>query len=197
MKRHLFLTGPAFSGKSSLIKHCLGSRLELAGGFCTELSADGTGALMGCTLFPTAAAGGAEGYEKALFLDLRQDPAAHDSEVFRGVGVRLLEEAAWYPFAVLDEIGGIDLIIPQFREALDTLLTSELPILGVIKPREEQEQMRHMLGLGDRIDGFGERLRRILLEDPHTEILDMEKGNGKAEEMIRSWTEEYTAVFGM
>ena len=114
MKRHLFLSGPAFCGKSRLIRERLGTRLQAAGGFCTELSASEDGGF-GCRLMPAAMAGGAEGYEKELFLDLRFSPPSHDSEVFRQTGVRLLEEAVWYPFAVLDEIGGFELIIPQFR----------------------------------------------------------------------------------
>ena len=148
MKRHLFLSGPAFSGKSRLIREQLGRNLQNAGGFCTKLCKAPDGSVLGCAMIPTAAAGGAEGLEQELFLDMRSFPPAHDSEVFRSLGVRLLEEAAWYPFAILDEIGGIDLIIPQFRNALDSLLDSELPILGVIKSREDSEQMRRLLGPG-------------------------------------------------
>ena len=113
MKRHLFLSGPAFSGKSRLIRKQLGSGLQNAGGFCTELCKAPDGSMLGCAMIPTAAAGGVQGLERELFLDMRSFPPAHDSEVFRVLGVRLLDEAAWYPFAVLDEIGGIDLIIPQ------------------------------------------------------------------------------------
>ena len=40
MKRKLFLCGPAFSGKSRLIRDALGRQLQAAGGFCTELSSD-------------------------------------------------------------------------------------------------------------------------------------------------------------
>ena len=36
MKRHLFLSGPAFSGKSLLIREQLGRNLQNAGGFCTK-----------------------------------------------------------------------------------------------------------------------------------------------------------------
>ena len=119
MKRHLFLSGPAFSGKSRLIREQLGRNLQNAGGFCTKLCKAPDGSVLGCAMIPTAAAGGVEGLELELFLDMRSFPPSHDSEVFRSLGVRLLEEAAWYPFAILDEIGGIDLIIPQFRNALD------------------------------------------------------------------------------
>ena len=198
MKRKLFLCGPAFSGKSRLIREALGRQLQAAGGFCTELSSSGDGSMLGCTLMPAAAAGGVEGFEKELFLDLRQFPPLHDSEVFRESGVRCLEEAEWYPFAVLDEIGGMDLIIPQFRVALENLLQSGLPVLGVVKTEEDAEQLRQLLGPGQRFREFSERLHRALQADPDTEIIfissDAEAEAGAA---VRAWAAEYAAIPGL
>ncbi len=197
MKRHLFLTGPAFCGKSYLIRELLGTRLQAAGGFCTEMSTDDTGNLIGCCLLPAAMAGGAEGFEKELFLDMRTFPPLHDNEVFRETGVRLLKETEWYPFGVLDEIGGIDLIIPQFRFALDELLASELPILGVVKTREEAEQMRQSLGPGERFREFSERLHMMLESDPNTEILTISADPQKeAGDAVAAWITEYASLPG-
>ena len=182
MKRKLFLCGPAFSGKSRLIREALGRQLQAAGGFCTELSS----------------AGGVEGFEKELFLDLRQFPPLHDSEVFRESGVRCLEEAEWYPFAVLDEIGGMDLIIPQFRVALENLLRSGLPVLGVVKTEEDAEQLRQLLGPGQRFREFSERLHRALQADPDTEILYIDSdAAAEAGEAVRAWAAEYAAIPGL
>ena len=198
MKRKLFLCGPAFCGKSRLIRDALGRQLQAAGGFCTELSCADDGGMLGCTLMPAAAAGGVEGFEKELFLDLRQIPPLHDSEVFRGSGVRYLEEAEWYPFAVLDEIGGMDLIIPQFRVALNTLLRSGLPVLGVLKTEEDAEQLRRLLGPGQRFREFSEQLHRALRLDPDAEILYIETdAEAEAGEAVRAWAAEYAAVPGL
>ena len=197
MKRHLFLSGPAFCGKSGLIRQTLGRKLQAAGGFCTELSAAEDGSLLGCSLMPAAMAGGAEGYEKELFLDLRTTPVSHDSEVFRQSGVKLLEEAVWYPFVVLDEIGGIDVIIPVFRMALDSLLQSELPILGVVKSVEASENLRQVLGPGERFSAFSERLHGILRADPQTELFSVsEDAEREAGKIVDAWIEEYASVFG-
>jgi len=197
MKRHLFLSGPAFCGKSRLIRGLLGTRLQAAGGFCTELSASEDGSF-GCRLMPAAMAGGAEGYEKEMFLDLRFSPPAHDSEVFRQTGVRLLEEAVWYPFAVLDEIGGIDLIIPQFRLALDSLLASELPILGVLKTREESENLRRLLGPGERFCAFSDRLHTALEKDSDTEIISITgDADSEAAEAVAGWIETWASLPGL
>ena len=198
MKRKLFLCGPAFCGKSRLIRDALGRQLQAAGGFCTELSAAEDGSMLGCTLMPAAAAGGVEGFEKELFLDLRQFPPLHDSEVFRGSGVRFLEEAEWYPFAVLDEIGGMDLIIPQFRVALDSLLESGLPVLGVLKTEEDAEQLRQLLGPGQRFREFSQQLHRSLSLDPDAEILYIEAdAEAEAGEAVRAWAAEYAAIPGL
>ena len=197
MKRHLFLSGAGFSGKSALIRETLGHGLEAAGGFCTELTATETGGLLGCTLFPAAAAAGAEGFEKELFLDLRTDPVSHDSEVFRGTGVRLLEEAQYYPFAVLDEIGGMDLIIPQFRAALDALLASGLPILGVMKTKEECEGLRRLLGPGERFSAFWDRLCEMLSKDPNTEIVKFDSDAQAARAAVQAWAAEYADISGV
>ena len=198
MKRHLFLSGPAFSGKSCLIRERLGTGLQSAGGFCTELVKGAKGQVLGCAMMPSAMAGGADGLKKELFLDMRSFPPAHDSEVFRNLGVRLLEEAPWYPFAVLDEIGGIDLIIPQFRAALEALLRSGLPILGVVKTRGDSEQMRRLLGPGERYTAFYDALYGSLTDDPGTELLEFGEDAGEeAGAAVSAWVREYAALPGL
>ena len=194
MKAKLFLSGPAFSGKSRLIREILGRQLSFAGGYCTELSKTEDGSLLGCTLFPAAAAGGAEGFSKELFLDLRTFPPGHDSEVFRGTGVRLLEEALFYPFAVLDELGGIDLIIPQFRQALEGLFASDVPLLGVLKTREDSEQLRQTLGPGERFTAFYDRLAERITSAPDTALVTEEDA---WEDAIRVWAAEYADLQGI
>ena len=197
MKRHLFLSGPAFCGKSRLIREQLGVLLQCAGGFCTGLDRDEEGSVLGCSLMPAAMAGGVEGLEKERFLDMRSFPPLHDCEVFRELGVRLLKEAEWYPFAVLDEIGGIDVIIPQFRISLDALLASELPLLGVVKSREDSEQMRRILGPGERYTAFSERLWKMLESDSDTGIIEIrEDAEREASGPVAAWVREYAAMRG-
>ena len=133
MKKHLFLTGPSGIGKTTLLREELGWMLQTAGGLATVRECD---SVLGYDLLPAAALGGVEGYTPLRFLDYSVDPPVRDNEVFRSEGVRLLNEAPYYSFALLDEIGGYELLIPEFRHALEELLNSETPIIGVLKGRE-------------------------------------------------------------
>lgn len=171
MERHLFLTGPTGSGKSTILKKALGARLCEAGGFVMRTERGTYGELTGFTLAPAAAAGGVEGFSEERFLDCTRFPPHTDNEVFRTTGVRLLEESAWYPFVLLDEIGGFELLIPQFRTALEALLRSNRPILGALKTEEEAEAMREALGLGEKARSYTQALHRMLAEAPDARVL--------------------------
>ena len=92
MQKHLFLTGPSGCGKSEAVRRTLGPALLGAGGFVTSQERDRDGKLQRSLLLPTAAAGGAEGFEALPYLDLRGMAPTHDNEVFRREGVRLLHD---------------------------------------------------------------------------------------------------------
>jgi nucleoside-triphosphatase THEP1 len=192
VKKHLFLTGPACSGKSALLRETLGEMLLQAGGYCTAMDLADDGALLGCSLFPAAAAGGAAGFERERFLDFSAFPPRHDNEVFRTTGVQLLEESAWYPFAVIDEFGGFDLIIPQFRKALEKFLSSDLPVIGIVKEKADSDQLRQLLGLGERYSEFLDRLHEELRRDPDTEILVLtDENRTEAAVVVAAWAEQF------
>ena len=191
MQKHLFLTGPAGYGKSEAIRMTLGSALAGAGGIITDNERDG-GALLRCSLLPAAAAGGVEGFEALPYLDLTGTPPRHDNEVFRSEGVRLLREAAWYPFAVLDAVGGFELLIPQFREALAELLNAPTPLVGVLLCRKEAEAMCRRLGLSDRVEQNIGQLWKALRADPDTVIADLSGLHRKKSlRLLEQWAEEY------
>ena len=130
------------------------------------------GSMLGIDLFPAAAAV-VEGFSGARVLDLTVSPPKTDNEVFRVEAVRLLQEAPYYPFAVLDSIGDFELVIPQYREALAAFLSSPVPCVGILKPLEEAELMRGFLGLGERYTAFAARLRSALEADDETMLLDV------------------------
>ena len=192
MQKHLFLTGPAGCGKSEAIRQALGPSLLSAGGFMNKNERGDSGALLRASLVPAAAAGGAEGFEALPYLDLSREAPFHDNEVFRGEGVRLLQEAGWYPFSVLDAIGGFELLIPQFRAALADTLSSEQPLVGVLMARKEAETLCRRLGLGERVQMNIAQLWKALEADRDTLIVDLHgMHRRRALHSLEQWAEEY------
>ena len=192
MQRKLFLRGPSGCGKSTLIRSVLGERLAEAGGFLTQPYRGEDGALLGMELLPAAAVAPVEGFLGARYLDFSTCPPSRDNEVFRTEAVRLLTEAAYYPFSMLDEIGGFELVIPQFREALGVFLSSSSPCIGVVKTLEEAELMRSYLGLGERFSTLAQRLHAALEADSDTLVIDVsEQDMGPAEQAVREWAKVY------
>lgn len=192
MKKHLFLTGPSGCGKSHMIREALAENLACAGGFVTERITDDGGKLSGFDLMPAAAAAGIIGFSAARFLDYSVTPPAAHNEVFRIEGVRLLEEAQMYPYALLDEFGGFELIIPQFREALLELLNSDLPCIGVLKGAPNAADLQKRLGLGARYSSYRNALQAALENDDDTVLLHIDgRDDRKALSIVRAWCDEY------
>lgn len=188
MEKKLFLTGGDPEARSRLIREALGDRLSWAGGFVMAAEPGEAGYAEGYALRPAASAAGVEGLPSPRFLDCRAWPPQRDNEVFRDFGVQLLREAAFYPFAVLDEIGGFETLIPEFREALEALLQSGLPLLGALKTAEEAEQWRQLFGLGEKMTRHTERLRSLLLSDPDARLLDLrDRPEAEVLSLLRAW----------
>lgn len=191
MKKRLFITGSMGSEKSKLVRDALGAKLMNAGGFITEMAIDSNGMLAGLDLYPAAAAL-VSGFEGGRFLDCSSFPPSHDNEVFRNLGVQLLNEAEYYPFALLDEFGGYETVIPQYREALFTLLKSELPCIGTLKPKDEADMMRQSLGLGERVNEHIAALWSLMEQDENTEIIDLEVfSTADAKRLVQAWVNKY------
>lgn len=193
MKKRLFLTGPSGVGKTTIIRQALGDSLAYAGGFVTERVLDEQGKLLGYDLLPAAAALSGQAYQRWRFLDYSGPKAEKDNEVFRNQGVRLLQEAEYYPFVLLDEIGGFEMLIPQFRNALAELLNSDLPIIGVLKGPENAADIKSRFSLGDKFSLLTDNLRSVLSRDGDTVLLQV-KGHGDpaASRIAKAWAEEYT-----
>lgn len=195
MKKHLFLTGVSGIGKTTIIRQALGSAAGYAGGFITERVADGDGSVEGFDLYPAAAAIGHDGFDGQRFLDLSTTPPRKDNEVFRESAAQMLREAGFYPFVMLDEIGGFEMLIPQFRNELAQLLNSDAPIIGVIKGAENAEELRASFGLGEKFTMLTDNLRAVLANDEDTVVIEVkQRGDETARRIVEAWVKEYADI---
>lgn len=192
MEKHLILTGADSAACSEIIKTALGGKLAYAGGYVTEAESAPNSAVTGYALLPAAGAAGIAGYEAQEFLHCAGACWTHDNEVFRGEGVRLLQEAQYYPFTVADAFGGFDLIIPQFREALLDVLNADAPMIGVLVGETAGEELRRRLGLGEKYTAYRRALRAALENDAETRLVEVRApGDSDAVRLAAQWAAEY------
>lgn len=186
MRRRLFLTGASGIGKSRKIGDALGDDLARAGGFLTVRERNLEGKPQRFCLCST------DRREQQAFLDFTRSGNPADLSVFRTMGVELLQTALRCPFAVLDEIGGIELLVPEFSEALDEFLTSGTPCIGVMKGFAPASRLMERMGLGEEYVKAHRALYERLQKDPETLMLDLGgKREGDAARRIAGWVEEY------
>lgn len=108
-------------------------------------------------------------------------------EVFAGLGVRLLRGEV----LVLDEIGGVELLCPEFVTALEAALESGVPILGVMKGEGPAGSLVRALGLTEEYTAAANRLRRWMEADPDTCLYPCGQFDQTARALAEKWVEEY------
>ncbi|HHZ02105.1 MAG TPA: hypothetical protein GX396_04110 [Tissierellia bacterium] len=70
-------------------------------------------------------------------------------QVFLNRGIELLSDLSSRKLILLDEIGGFELLIDEFREKLYEVLLSSTPIIGVIKSFDNGRVMKNAIGIND------------------------------------------------
>lgn len=187
MKKRLFLTGPIGCGKSTILLQALGlERLHRAGGFLTVRRRYADSSPANFILMDPA------GKKKQTFLDLSTPEPTVNRDVFSQLGTALLDRATAHPFVILDEIGGMELLCPEFMNALDRLLASDVPILGVIKGEGPASAMISRLGLTQEYEKAAASLRYRLTHDEQTAVYNVEQyGHRALLSLAERWVKEY------
>lgn len=178
MKRRLFLTGPMGCGKSTAIARALGTRLPHAGGFLTRRYREPT---LHFTLESP------DGSLRRTFLDFPAGQPRLDMSVFRELGTELLAGS----FLVLDEIGGMELLCPEFMAALNAVLESPIPVIGVIKGAAPANALSQTLGLSQVYDEAARQLRSRLESDENTLVYECGQFDENALILAENWVKEY------
>lgn len=188
MKR-LILMGEIGAGKSTLIRNALGDDAARAGGFVTRRITE-NGAVQGFDLAPAAALWDPT-RPAQRFLDFSEGQRRDDS-VFSGPGAFLLHQALDAPYAVADEFGGMELLVPEFYEGLIKLLTSDVPTIGVLKTPASVRALAEKIPLGDEYARKADSLRRLLEADPETAILPiLGWDDPNAARTVQNWADTY------
>lgn len=192
MRRRLFLLGDIGCGKTTLLRNTPGLFTAKTGGFVTERVLGAGGSLSGFVLRPAWAVSGKTG-PAYPFLTAGADGFVRDDRVFAQEAPGLLDEAAQAPFAVLDEFGGLELLVPEFFEALLRFLSSTTPCVGVLKAPGASKRLSSTLSLPHTYQNAWERLYALLRADCDTELFEtFGHGDGRAEAALCAWSAEYT-----
>ena len=195
MKKNIIITGPSGCGKTTLIREVLGASLGYAGGIITERKLKDDGSLEGFDLFPAAAAADKSSYTGQRFISKTMLGLSKDTEVFRNYGVQLLKEAEYYPYIMIDEFGGFDVLIPQFRNAIADVFSCDKPVIAVMKGDKNVKEVKKNFHLGPRFIQTVDIVKNVLANDPDTIIVEMKKpGDKKVRALIEQWVKEYINV---
>lgn len=194
MSKHLFLEGPVRAGKSTLLRQCLAPYRNLLGGFSVQrlLAPDGAvqayrmtsarefclqrdwhPALPGIFLQRSTAVP-----EQGISPETTAAPVPAISpvmevhpEVFSCMGVTLLHAGPKHQLILLDEIGGVELLVPAFRHALSALLAGNISCIGVIKQQRKAVSLRRATSYPAQLDTLHRQLRNHLLTQWDARIL--------------------------
>lgn len=181
MKRRLFLTGPMGFGKSTAIQKALGASLSQCGGFVTLRKRDAQGHAVSFSLVSP------DGNLEETFLDFSSGKPEVNLQVFDGLGVSLLKGRV----LVLDEIGGIELLCPGFTAALEAVLQSGIPVLGVMKGEGPAGALIEALGLSEEYETSANCLRSWMRDDDDTLLYECGKFDENALHLAECWVKEY------
>ena len=187
MKPRLFLTGPSGCGKSSMIRRELGEMAHRAGGFLTIRERDENERVIGFEICS------ADGYgPRDRFLDLTGKEPRIDLEIFSGVGLDYLRRASERRFAVLDEVGGVELLNDRFMDEFARYLQGSQPCIGVMKGPGPAGKLVEMMGLTVRYELARRALYEHLQSDPNTLLLETTGVDDEAvRNAVREWVAEY------
>ena len=181
MKRRLFLTGSIGCGKSTAILTAVGDKLPFFGGFLTKRTRNEKGQAVSFSLVSP------DRSQDAIFLDCTGSTPVLHPEVFVTPGVSLMQGN----YLILDEIGGMELLQPEFAAALQSLLKTDIPIIGVLKGDAAASAMIRKLGLAEDYALAASALRTLLAEDENTMIYTCGQYDPHALELCRAWVKEY------
>ena len=138
----IFLVGDRRIGKSTLIRQCISKMMESRGlklgGFSSQRLLTHDGGIAGFRITDPSDFDVERLYDPELpgIFILHKGGHQYDLSVFSGHAENMLRSSLDSDLILLDEIGGVEMAVPGFRDALYTVLESGIPCIGVLKPAE-------------------------------------------------------------
>lgn len=172
MIQHLFLQGPSGSGKSTALLRALHQSALPVGGFLTQRLFR-HGRLFGYAMIPAAQANrvfdDAPNENQSCFLMVEAGQLAFDSNQFLKDFLRFTSQGS---ILLLDEIGGAELMIPEIRQAILSVMEKPIPILGVWKSRENLMNMIHHGKAPPELLTYHQEMELLLSSQKHTLLME-------------------------
>ena len=181
MKRRLFLSGPIGCGKSTAIAAAVGDSLPSFGGFLTRRQRDEQGHAI------TFSLASPDGNREQIFLDCSHGYPSITMDIFKDLAPKLMHG----DLLILDEIGGMELLQPEFMSALYAVLESDIPIIGVLKGEAAASAMIRRLGLTEAYEVALRDLHKRLAEDENTQIYHCGQHDSQALALCQEWVKEF------
>lgn len=157
----LFLQGDSQIGKSTLILESILPFLPVITGFLSQRLIKYGQTKAFCLTPIELAASSLVMYDAGIpniFLENTLGKWQKNEEVFRTYGVKLLSNLTGKQLVVLDEIGGMELLVEPFREKLYEVLSSDIPCIGVIKSHKNKSTMNKSVDLEEKYTVLYEKL---------------------------------------
>ena len=177
----LFLEGTIGCGKSTLIRDCLMPFRAETGGLVSQRLFDDHRKVSGYRITS------AEDFEINIPVPSSldgvfryNDPDGNiikDPNVFETTGVSLLQNTKNKKIILLDEIGGSELLCPEFKKTLYDTLSGGLPCIGVLKPAANAAHMIRTANYPKEISIENEKLRQWMLSRGDCKILTLTSAN--------------------
>lgn len=173
--RHFFLTGTSGIGKSTLLMEVLQEiELPISGFFAQrqllpDCTTGGFRLLPWNSSVPLTAPYQAEASD--LFIKKSDTGWQKDLHVFQTTAITLLNEKT--PLKCLDEIGGTELLVPEFLNALYALLRSDVCCVGVIKSPQNLASMMTRVEMKKQEAIKLQKLHKDITQQFHSVIVEL------------------------
>lgn len=148
MGKVLLIEGQSKSGKSTILLESIRKYKDYIGGFFSQRLIDECGDVVGfrllsidevtsvqCKYNPTMA---------NVFLVKTSKGWVKNEEVFQKYGIEILNKSKNKDFIVMDEVGGIELNITEFKEGLYDIFRSNKPCIGILKSKYNYKAMENV-----------------------------------------------------